>query len=62
MSKYGRCNECGGTNGNHFSDCCYDGTSERGYDSWDSYDEEYEDDDYEWEEYHSDDEMDESDW
>ena len=34
MSKYGRCNECGGTNGNHFSDCCYDGTSESGYDSW----------------------------
>ena len=56
MSKYGRCNECGGTNGNHFSDCCYDGTSESGYDSWDSYDEEYEDDEYEWEEYHSDDE------
>lgn len=31
MSEQGRCNDCGGTNGNHFNDCSYDGTSGRGY-------------------------------
>lgn len=26
MSEYGRCPDCGGSNGNHFDDCTYEGT------------------------------------
>ena len=27
MSEHGNCPECGGSDGNHFNDCTYDGTS-----------------------------------
>lgn len=30
MSEYGHCNDCGGSDGNHFSGCDYEGTGETG--------------------------------